>query len=70
MDKNFDKTELGSRQGQSDSHMLLYLISWGDGGTQAAARDGDMQTINHADRKIFSMLFGLYTRISTVAYGE
>lgn len=70
MDKNFDKTELGVKEGEADSHTVLYLVSWGDSGTKAAANDGDVKVIRHADRKVFSVLFGLYTRLTTVVYGD
>jgi len=70
MDKNFDKTELGVKEGESESHTVLYLVSWGDSGTKAAAEDGDVKVIRHADRKVFSILFGLYTKLTTVVYGD
>jgi len=70
MDKNFDKTELGVKEGEADSHTVLYLVSWGDSGTKAAANDGDVKVIRHADRKVFSVLFGLYTKLTTVVYGD
>ena len=70
MDKNFDKTELGTKEGEASSHTVLYLVAWGDSGSKAAASEGEVKTIQHADRKIFSVLFGLYTRITTVVYGE
>ena len=70
MDKNFDKTELGVKEGESESHTVLYLVSWGDSGTKAASQDGDVKVIRHADRKVFSILFGLYTRLTTVVYGD
>jgi len=70
MDKNFNETELGSKEGKSSTHLVLFLLSWGDSGTRAAAADGEIKVIKHADRQVFSLLFGLYTRISTVAYGD
>lgn len=70
MDTDFDKTELGVKEGESDTHTVLYLVSWGDAGTKAAADEGDVKLIRHADRKVFSVLFGLYTKITTVVYGD
>ena len=70
MDKDFDKTELGKLQGEASTHSVLYLVSWGDSGSKAAAEQGSVQTIRHADRKVFSVLFGLYTKITTVVYGD
>lgn len=70
LDKDFDKTELGTLQGESSTHSVMYLVSWGDSGSRAAAEQGNLKQINHADRKILSVLFGMYTRITTVVYGE
>ena len=70
MDKDFDKTELGVKEGRASSHTVLYLVSWGDSGSKAAANDGKVKVIRHADRQVFSILFGLYTKITTVAYGD
>lgn len=70
MDKDFDNTDLGAKQGEASSKTVLYLVSWGNAGTKAAADDGDIKVIKHADRKIFSILFGLYTKITTVVYGD
>ena len=70
MDKDFNNTQLGSKEGSSSSKTVLYLVAWGDAGTKAAAMDGGITTIKHADRRIFSVLFGLYTKITTVVYGD
>ena len=70
MDKDFDKTELGELQGEASTHSVLYLVSWGDSGSKAAADDGSVKVIRHADRKVLAVLFGLYTRVTTVVYGD
>jgi hypothetical protein len=70
LDKDFDKTELGELQGEASTHSVLYLVSWGDSGSKAAADQGNVKLIRHADRKILSVLFGLYTRMTTVVYGD
>ena len=70
MDRDFDSTQLGTKEGRSDIKSIFFLVSWGDGGTHAAAEDGDIKTITHADREVFSLFFGCYTRITTVVYGD
>ena len=70
MDKNYNNTELGTKEGKSSTHTVLFLLSWGDSGTKKAAENGDIQVIKHADRQVFSFLFGLYTRLTTVIYGD
>ena len=59
LDKNFNQTEISSKTGTADTHTVLYLVSWGDAGTKAAADQGGLKQINYADRQIFSVLFGL-----------
>ncbi len=66
----FNKTELGTKTGESSSHSLLWLFAWGDGGTKAAAENGGIKIIRHADMKVFVVLFGLYGKVTTVVYGD
>ena len=46
------------------------MVAWGDAGTQAAAQDGGLTVIYHADQQIFSILNGLYFERTTILYGE
>jgi len=70
LDKNFNKTELGSKMGVSESRSILWLFAWGDSGTHTAAENGNIKVINYADKGYYTVLFGLYSRISTVVYGD
>ena len=70
LDTDFDKTTLGSKVGRSYAHSLLWLVAWGDAGTEAAAKEGGITTITHADVQVKLVLFGLYMRVSTVLYGD
>ncbi len=70
LDKDFDKTTLGNKVGKSEAQSVLWLVAWGDAGTQAAAEDGDIKVINHADSEFLSILFGLYSKRTTILYGE
>jgi hypothetical protein len=70
LDTDFDDTSLGSKTGKSHTYSVLWLVSWGDGGTKAAAEEGGITVIKHADVEMYVILFGLYTRISTVVYGD
>jgi hypothetical protein len=69
-DKNFEQTELGTKVGKSHLKSVLWLFAWGDAGTKAAAEDGEITVINHADVEYFTILLGLYGRITTVVYGD
>lgn len=70
LDTDLDRTELGSKVGRSRAHGVMFLVAWGDAGTQAAAEDGQIEVLTHADMERFVILFGLYGRLTTVVYGE
>jgi hypothetical protein len=69
-DTDLNKTELGDKTGTASSQSLLWLVAWGDGSTAAAAKQGRISTITHMDREVFSVLFGLYTKTTTIVYGN
>ena len=70
LDTDLDRTELGTKVGEASAQGVLWLFLWGDSGTQAAAKQGGITTITHADRQIFSILFGVYARETTIVYGD
>jgi hypothetical protein len=70
LDTDLDRTELGSKVGESRAQSVLWMVAWGDAGTQAAARNGGIKTIRHADQRGFGILFGLYARQTTIVYGD
>lgn len=70
LDTDLNRTELGTKVGKSEFKGILWMVSWGDAGTHAAAQDGGLTVIHHADREIFSILNGLYYRQRTVVYGD
>ncbi len=67
---DLNETDLGDKVGESSYQSVLGLVAWGDAGTQAAAKDGNIKTLKHADQKIFSVLWGLYFKQTTVVYGN
>lgn len=70
LDTDFENTTLGTKVGISDATSILWLVAWGDAGTKAAADNGGITTIKHADSKSTIILFGLYTHMETVVYGD
>lgn len=70
LDSNLESTELGSKVGKSDAHAVLGLVAWGDAGTQAAAAEGEIETIQHADQQHLSVLGFVYARYRTIVYGD
>lgn len=70
LDTNLENTRLGDKVGTSERRAILWLFLWGDAGTSAAARNGGLRVIHHADREVLSVLFGLYFRERLILYGE
>ncbi len=70
LDTDFDKTTMGTKIGESHFQSLLWLVAWGDAGSKAAADNGGITTIHHADVHVKTVLFGLYSRVTTVVYGD
>jgi hypothetical protein len=69
-DTNLNQTELGSKVGTAEAYSLLWLVAWGDASYAAAARNGDIKVLKHADQQSFQVLLGLYTRFRIIVYGD
>ncbi len=70
LDTNLDRTQMGSKIGRSQFKSVLLLFAWGDAGTQAAAQNGGLMTVRHADREILAILGLVYYRQTTIVYGD
>jgi hypothetical protein len=70
LDTDLHDTQLGTKVGKSRAQSILGIVAWGDAGTQAAARDGGITTLKHADRETLAILGGLYARFRTIVYGD
>ena len=49
----YHQTELGTKTGEASSYSVLWLFAWGDAGTKAAAEEGKLTVIRHADIKVY-----------------
>ena len=65
-----NKTELGHKKGKASMRSVLWLFAWGDAGAAAAAKNGQISTLTHMDRELYVVLFGIYTRQTTIVYGD
>lgn len=70
LDTDVAATRLGSKVGTASVHSVMWLFGWGDGGVSAAARNGQITTINHMDVETYVVLFGLYASNTTIVYGD
>ena len=69
IDIDAEKTDMGNKIGKASSISILSLFSFGDCSINSAARNGDLQTINHSDYT-YTNVFGIYQRFTTIAYGD
>ena len=69
LDVNYDNTELGQKSGSASAYNVLGLFAFGDASTQAAARDGRLSKINHADYAYLNFLF-IFQKTTVTVYGE
>lgn len=69
LDIENDQTQLGTKRGEATSSTILGLVAWGDASTRAAATNGGITTIRHADYKYYNLL-SVYATFTTVVYGD
>jgi hypothetical protein len=69
-DRDLNKTSLGQKQGKASMESVLWLVAWGDASTAAAAKQGGITTVNHMDREYLNVIFGIYTKTTTIVYGD
>jgi hypothetical protein len=70
LDENVDETRIGNKTGRASVHIVAWMVAWGDAGVEAAAKNGGLEVIHHLDTQRQVVLFGLYSRITTIAYGD
>ncbi len=69
-DDNIDNTDFGSKKGIATAYSILWIVSWGDASYSAAAKNGNIRVMKHADQEIHSFLFGVFNRWSIIVYGD
>jgi len=69
-DTNLDKTTLGQKTGKAAMYSVLGLVAWGDASTAAAAKQGGLTTVNHMDKEFLNIVFGIYSEMTTIVYGD
>ncbi|MBP5534355.1 MAG: TRL-like family protein [Alphaproteobacteria bacterium] len=66
----YNNTDLGHKVGSAYTISVLGLVAAGDCSIQAAARDGNIKTIKHADYEFTNVLFGIFTKTTVYVYGD
>ena len=70
MSSEFRTTRTAAKSGEATTHSVAWLVAWGDAGLQKAAANGQLSSIEYADRAFVNIAFGLYMSNTTVVYGN
>jgi hypothetical protein len=70
LDTDLNQTKLGAKVGTSEMQEVLALVAWGDASTATAAKNGGITTINHADVEYLAILWFVYSKQTTIVYGD
>ncbi len=70
MSSEFRNTQTVTKSGKATTQSVAWLVAWGDAGLQQAAANGQLTTLEYADRSFLNILFGLYLSNTTVVYGQ
>jgi len=70
MSNEFRNTRTVTKSGEATTRSVAWLVAWGDAGLQKAAGNGQLTTLEYADRAFLNILFGLYMSNTTVVYGN
>ena len=68
--RDFRNTQKVSKSGKATARSVAWIAAWGDAGLQAAAKEGDLKTLEYVDAQYLNILFGLYMTRSTIVYGQ
>ena len=69
-DTDLNRTEMGSKVGVAEAYSVCWLVAWGDASYAAAARNGNITVMRHADQEVYQVFLGLYTRWRIIVYGD
>jgi len=70
LDVDFQNTDMaGLKQGKAETISILGLFAFGDASSKAAAENGQISKIVHADYEYFNIL-GIFQKTTVIAYGK
>jgi hypothetical protein len=67
---DLNRTELGNKRGEASMSSYFWLVAIGDAGAAAAAKQGGITVMTHMDREYKSVFYGIYTKTTTLVYGD
>jgi TRL (tRNA-associated locus)-like protein len=65
-----DKDAKAIKKGESSNKAFLGMFAFGNGGVDAAMKDGNITRVHHVDHSVHHFLFYLFVKDKTIVYGE
>ena len=69
IDTDMDAQPIGAKVGRASTEQILSIAAWGDASIQAAAANGKITRINHADYHYTNFL-GVYSKFTVIVTGD
>jgi hypothetical protein len=63
-------TQARTSVGKASCASYVWVVSTGDCSVEAAMKNGGITKVHHVDAEVQSYVFGIYTKFTTVVYGE
>lgn len=63
-------TQARNHNGRASCATYVWVIAVGDCSVQAAMEDGKVSKVHHVDSEFKSYFLGIYSKFTTVVYGE
>lgn len=63
-------TQTRTQVGTSSCASYVWVVALGDCSVEAAMKNGSVSKVHHVDAEFKSYFFGIYTKFTTVVYGE
>jgi len=70
LDTDLGGEDVGVHTGEASCWSILGIVAFGDSSIHAAAADGHLDRIDHVDYDYVNVLFGVFTKFTTVVVGE
>jgi len=63
-------TQARTNIGKSSCESYVWVVAVGDCSVETAMKNGNISKVHHVDSEFKSYFFGIYTKFTTVVYGE
>jgi hypothetical protein len=65
-----DSSAAPNKKGEASAMAFLGLFAFGNGGINAAMKDGGITKVHHVDHHVVHFLYAIFAKDTTIVYGE